>query len=205
MSEQKSHWENIYTIKAPNEVSWYQLHPETSLELISRTGVEKTAQIIDVGGGASSLVDDLLSAGFKNITVLDIATAAIEKSKERLGELADDVIWIEADVTQASLPHLFYDVWHDRAVFHFLTNAKDRLCYINTVKESLKQGGHIVIATFAPDGPKKCSGLDTVRYSPQDLQREFGDNFLLVESVGEVHRTPFNTEQKFTYCLFQKA
>lgn len=202
MFERKSHWENIYTIKAPTEVSWYQQHPKTSLGLIARTGVEKTAEIIDVGGGASMLVDDLLSESYHHVTVLDIASAALEKSKTMLGERARSVTWMEADITQASLPPSHYDLWHDRAVFHFLTDEKDRQNYIHAVDESLKPGGHLIVATFAPDGPQKCSGLDTVRYSPDELRNEFGDNYRLVESVVEEHQTPFGTEQKFIYCLF---
>jgi SAM-dependent methyltransferase len=205
MFERKSHWEIIYTVKAPTEVSWYQQHPEISLELIARTGVEKTAQIIDVGGGASTLVDDLLSQGFHHITVLDIASAALEKSKARLSGRADSVTWLEVDITQASLPYQRYDLWHDRAVFHFLTDGRDRQSYIRLVSESLKPGGHLIVATFAPDGPRKCSGLDTLRYSPGEVLGEFGDGFRLVESVSEAHQTPFRTEQKFIYNRLQKS
>lgn len=204
MYDRKSHWENIYTVKAPMEVSWYQPHPNTSVDLIT-SRLEKTAQIIDVGGGASTLVDDLLSQGFRDITVLDIASAALEKSKMRLCERAASVTWLEADITHTSLPPSHYDLWHDRAVFHFLTDKQDRLSYIRAADESLKPGGYLIVATFAPDGPQKCSGLDTVRYSPDKLQSEFGDNFQLVESVSEAHQTPFGTEQKFIYCLFQKG
>jgi 2-polyprenyl-3-methyl-5-hydroxy-6-metoxy-1,4-benzoquinol methylase len=205
MAERKAHWENIYTVKAPAEVSWYQPHPETSLELITRTGIEKAAQIIDVGGGASTLVDDLLSQGYSNITVLDIASAALEKSQARLGTRATSVTWVEADITQASLPPAHYDLWHDRAVFHFLTEAKDRLSYTRAVEKSLKPGGHLIVATFAADGPKKCSGLDIVRYSPDELRGQFGDHFRLIESLDEAHQTPFGSEQRFIYCHFQKT
>lgn len=202
--ERTSHWENIYTIKSPVEVSWYQPHLETSLELITRTGVEKRAQIIDVGGGASTLVDDLLSEGFQHVTVLDIASAALEKSQARLGDRAGGVTWLSADITQVSLPRLHYDLWHDRAVFHFLTDAEDRQRYVNLVNTALKPGSHMIVATFAPDGPKKCSGLDTLRYSPDELLAEFGDDFRLVESVSEAHQTPFGTEQEFTYCHLKR-
>lgn len=205
MVERKSHWESIYTTKAPTEVSWYQPHPDTSLEFIAGAGVKKTSEIIDVGGGASTLVDDLLFGGFQHITVLDIAHAALEESRSRLGELASSVTWVEADITQVTLPPSNYDLWHDRAVFHFLTDAKDRLSYIKAVEESIKSGGHLIVATFAPDGPKKCSGLDTVRYSPDELRREFGGNFRLVESACQAHQTPFGTEQRFIYCHFQKT
>ena len=205
MANRKSHWESIYTTKAPTEVSWYQPHPYTSLEFIASAGVKKRSEIIDVGGGASTLVDDLLFSGFQHITVLDIASAALEESKSRLGELASSVTWLEADITQVTLPQSNYDLWHDRAVFHFLTDAKDRLSYKKAVEESLKSGGHLIVATFAPDGPKKCSGLDTVRYSPDELRKEFGDKFRLVESAGQAHQTPFGTEQRFIYCHFQKT
>jgi 2-polyprenyl-3-methyl-5-hydroxy-6-metoxy-1,4-benzoquinol methylase len=203
MFDRKSHWENIYTIKDSTEVSWYQQHPATSLELIISTGIAKEAQIIDVGGGASTLVDALLAQGFQCITVLDIASAALEKSKARLGERANGVGWMEAEITQVTLPRHHYDLWHDRAVFHFLTDARDRQSYIKSVGTSLKPSGHLIIATFATDGPKKCSGLDTVRYSSGDLLDEFGNDFRLVESVDEAHRTPFGTEQNFIYCHLQ--
>lgn len=203
MFGRKSHWENIYTIKDSAEVSWYQQHPAISLELINSTGVAKEAQIIDVGGGASTLVDALLAQGFEHLTVLDIASAALEKSKARLGERANGVEWLEADITQVTLPRHNYDLWHDRAVFHFLTDAGDRRSYVNALAESLKPGGHLIVATFATDGPKRCSGLETMRYSPGDLLDAFGDDFRLVESVGEAHRTPFGTEQNFMYCHLQ--
>jgi ubiquinone/menaquinone biosynthesis C-methylase UbiE len=158
MLERKSHWENIYTIKAPTEVSWFQPHPETSLELIGTAGIGKDAQIIDVGGGASTLADDLLSKGFRHITILDVASAALAKSKGRLGERAASVTWLEADITQVSLPRLYYDLWHDRAVFHFLTDEKDRRSYIHAADESLKAGGHLIVATFAPTAHKSAAG-----------------------------------------------
>ncbi len=205
MFERKSHWQNIYTQKAPTEVSWYQPRPEKSLELIARTRVEKSAQIIDVGGGASTLVDTLLAQGFQHITVLDIASAAIERAKARLGEQTNKVTWLEADITLANLPPSHYDVWHDRAVFHFLTDASDRKAYVTRVGESLKSSGHLIIATFAPDGPLKCSGLNVVRYGPEELRGEFGDEFQLIDSVSEIHQTPFKIEQKFTYCYLKNG
>jgi ubiquinone/menaquinone biosynthesis C-methylase UbiE len=200
MMDAKSHWSNIYQTKAPNQVSWYQDYPQLSMEFIQSTGVDKTGQIIDVGGGASTLADHLIDAGYQNLTVLDISGEALETTRRRLGEDAHQVIWLEADITQVELPHQFYDVWHDRAVFHFLTRAEDRQRYINTVRHSVKVGGHVIVATFALDGPEKCSGLDVVRYSPQNLKGEFGDAFKLVESANETHHTPFGTDQKFVYC-----
>jgi SAM-dependent methyltransferase len=202
--EPKSHWENIYTTKAPTQVSWYKEHLKTSLQFIKQIGVEETAYIIDVGGGNSTLVDDLLERGFKYITVLDISSAAINLARARLGSRADDVTWIEADITRANLPKNYYDVWHDRAVFHFLTNAEERQRYVDVMKQSLKAGGHVIIATFALDGPPRCSGLDVMRYSPRSLHDEFGSDFELIESVPEEHITPFGTKQKFIYCYFRK-
>ena len=202
--EHKSHWENIYAEKLPTEVSWYQGHLQMSLRFIEQTGVGKSARIIDVGGGASTLVDDLLERGFKHITVLDISSKAIDVSRVRLGSRADNVTWMEADITQVVLPQHYYDLWHDRAVFHFLTGAKDRQKYLESVGNSLKPGGHIIIATFAPDGPPRCSGLDVVRYSPDSLQEEFGADFELIETASEEHLTPSGIKQKFVYCYLRK-
>lgn len=204
MFERKSHWESIYTVKAPTEVSWYQPHAEKSLELITRTGLGKKAQVIDVGGGASTLAGDLLLLRYENITVLDIAASAIERTKGRLGDEAGKVTWLEADITEAKLPLSHYDLWHDRAVFHFLTEAKDRAAYVKRIADSLKPGGHIIIASFALDGPEKCSGLDIVRYGPDELHSEFGEQFQLIDTVRETHHTPFGTEQKFIYCYLQR-
>lgn len=205
IKDSKTHWENIYKTKASTQVSWYQEHLQTPLQLIEKTGIEKTAQIIDVGGGASTLVDDLLERGFEHITALDISSAAIDAARKRLGSRADKVTWIEADITLATLPHHYYNLWHDRAVFHFLTSAEDRQRYVEAVKYSLKPRGHVIISTFAPDGPPKCSGLDVVRYSPKSLHDEFGNEFELIESASEIHLTPFGTKQKFIYCYFKKA
>jgi 2-polyprenyl-3-methyl-5-hydroxy-6-metoxy-1,4-benzoquinol methylase len=202
--DSKSHWENIYKTRTPTHVSWYQEHLKISLQLIERTGVEKTANIIDVGGGASTLVDDLLERGFKHITVLDISSIALNAARARLGSRAGKVKWIEDDVTQVTLPHHHYDLWHDRAVFHFLTGTEDRQRYTEAVSHSLKPGGHIIISTFAPDGPPKCSGLDVVRYSPKSLHDEFANEFELIESASEVHSTPSGAKQKFLYCYLRK-
>ena len=201
----KLHWENIYETKSPTQVSWFQQHPELSLEFIDQTGIDKTAQIIDVGGGASTLVDDLLANEYQNVTVMDISAAALQVARQRIGPRADAVTWLEADITEVALPYRFYDVWHDRAVFHFLTQAEDREQYIKAVRHSVKIGGHLIVATFGLDGPLKCSGLDVVRYSPDSLHAEFGDNFELVNTADELHKTPFETEQKFIYCYCRKA
>lgn len=204
MTGSKTHWENIYTVKKPDEVSWYRAHLDHSLEMILQTGVKKDGAIIDVGGGSSTLVDDLLEAGFSNLSVLDISGNAIKTSKTRLGERSLEVKWIEADITEVSLPEDHYDVWHDRAVFHFLTAPDDRKKYVELVMRSLKVGGHIIVAAFGLDGPAKCSGLDVVKYSPETMHEEFGDGFNLVKSRNETHRTPFNTTQEFIYCYCQK-
>ena len=200
----KSHWENVYATKSVDQVSWYREHLDTSLKMILRTGVEKDAAIIDVGGGGSTLADDLLDNGFADVSVLDISGTAIAKSKERLGKRSDRIDWIEADITDVVLPEDHFDVWHDRAVFHFLTDAEDRRKYVDLVTRSLKVGGHIIVASFGLAGPQKCSGLDVVRYSPESMHGEFGDEFRLVKSVDESHETPFGTTQEFVYCYCRR-
>ena len=201
---QKEHWENVYKTKAHDQVSWYREHLETSLKMILDTGVQKDAAIIDVGGGSSTLVDDLLDNGFVDVSVLDISSGAIENSRARLGSRADKIEWIVGDITEIELPKDHFDVWHDRAVFHFLTREEDRRKYVDLVMSSLKPGGHIVVASFGPDGPQKCSGLDVVRYSPDSMHDEFGSDFKLVKSLGESHQTPFGTSQEFVYCYCRK-
>jgi 2-polyprenyl-3-methyl-5-hydroxy-6-metoxy-1,4-benzoquinol methylase len=200
----KDHWETIHQKKAPTQVSWYQDHALSSLQFIANTGVEKTGQIIDIGGGISTLVDDLIVNGYQNISVLDISAAALQTTQQRLGSQAQAVTWLEADVTRAELPHLFYDVWHDRAVFHFLTQAEDRQRYIETVRKTVKPGGHVIVATFALDGPDHCSGLEVMRYDPESLHNTFGNDFELLDSTHETHHTPFGTDQKFIYCYCRK-
>lgn len=196
----RTHWEKIYTTKAPDQVSWYRLHLETSLALIERAAGDRTASIIDVGGGESTLVDDLLEQGFHDITVLDVSQAAIDVNKGRLGERAKEVHWIVGDITQIELEQGRYDVWHDRAVFHFLTAQEQRLAYVRQVARSVKSGGYVIVSTFGPQGPTKCSGLDVVRYDADSLHDEFGSRFRLVESLKEMHHTPFGTTQQFLYC-----
>jgi ubiquinone/menaquinone biosynthesis C-methylase UbiE len=201
----KAHWEHIYATKAPTQVSWYQQHPHCSLRLIQRAGIRPTDPIIDVGGGASTLVDDLLTAGFQSLTVLDISTTALQLARLRLGARADAVTWIEADITQTALPAHSYALWHDRAVFHFLTQPADRQRYIDTLIRTTQPGGHVIVATFAPDGPQQCSGLDVQRYTPESLHRQLGRGFELVESISESHQTPWGAEQKFMYCYCVRA
>ncbi len=202
--QNKQHWENVYATKTQDQMSWHRDHLDNSLDLILQTGVEKDAAIIDVGGGSSTLVDDLLGRGFADVSVLDISGTAIANSKERLGAAAQTVNWIVADITEADLPDDRFDVWHDRAVFHFLMDASDRRKYVDQVTRALKPGGHLIVASFGPEGPQKCSGLDVVRYSPETMQAEFGRQFSLVESFDETHNTPFGTTQEFVYCYFNK-
>jgi len=196
----KAHWEKVYTTKAPDAVSWYRRHLETSLALIERAAVACSASIIDVGGGESTLVDDLLLRGYKNITVLDISQSAIDLTKRRLGSAAERVHWLVADITETELDPRSYDLWHDRAVFHFLTAREQRIAYVRQVARSVKPGGHIIVSTFGPEGPTKCSGLEVMRYDADSLHEEFGTRFRLVESSKELHQTPFETTQQFLYC-----
>jgi 2-polyprenyl-3-methyl-5-hydroxy-6-metoxy-1,4-benzoquinol methylase len=197
--DSRTHWEKIYGEKAPNAVSWYRPHLETSLSLIERVA-SRDSVIIDVGGGESTLVDDLLSHGHENVTVLDVSQTAIEANKTRLGKASGRVHWLVADITKAQLAQSAYDVWHDRAVFHFLTAPNDRVAYVRQAARAVKPGGHVIVSTFGPEGPNKCSGLDVVRYDAESLHREFGVHFRLLESTKELHQTPFGTIQQFLYC-----
>lgn len=203
--DKKAHWENVYSTKPHGQVSWFREHLDNSLRMIVQTGVEKDAAIIDVGGGNSTLVGDLLDAGFIDVAVLDISGTAIEVSKARLGERNNLVNWIEADITNVELAKDHYDVWHDRAVFHFLTASEDRRRYVDLVNRAVKPGGHVIIASFGLAGPMKCSGLDVMRYSPATMHDEFGDEFELISSLDESHRTPFGTTQEFVYCYCRKS
>lgn len=198
--QSRDHWENVYSSKSADGVSWFQEHAEQSLRLIRGMRLSRSAAIIDVGGGASTLVDDLLADGYSELSVLDLSAAALQQSQARLGERARAVRWIEGDITRVDLPWRAFDVWHDRAVFHFLTEPKDRQAYVRQVLHSVKPGGHVIVATFAEDGPLQCSGLPVARYSPDGLHAEFGAPFTLVEHLHEEHHTPFGTMQKFVYC-----
>jgi len=196
----QTHWERVYHTKAPTEVSWFRPHLDTSLALIERVTGERSASIIDVGGGESTLVDDLIARGYQNVTVMDIARTAIEHSKKRLGSPSRSVTWLVADILQTQFPGGSFDVWHDRAVFHFLTEPALRLAYVQLVASAVKPGGHVMVATFGPEGPKKCSGLDVMRYDSDSLYGEFGSRFRLIESLTELHQTPLGTIQQFLYC-----
>jgi SAM-dependent methyltransferase len=199
MVDRRQHWESIYRNKPADQVGWFQPHAASSLRLIQGCA-DKDAQIIDVGGGASVLVDNLLDAGYRNLTVLDLAESALAASRVRLGARAASVQWIAADITRAELPAARYDVWHDRAVFHFLTDPADRERYVAQVLKSVKPGGRIIVAAFGPGGPLQCSGLDVVRYDPAALHAEFGAPFRLLGHESEVHQTPSGQEQEFVYC-----
>jgi len=200
-SNWKAHWEHFYSERPASKTSWYQLHPEFSLEMIGNTGLGSDVRLIDVGGGASTLVDHLLAAGSRNITVLDIAHTAIEQARRRLGRQAQAVTWLEADIMDY-VPGQPFDIWHDRAVFHYLTAEAQRERYLAALDRALKPGGHAIIATFAEDGPSTCSGLEVMRYSTESLNRATGHSLRLVETRSEDHRTPDGGIQQFSYCRF---
>jgi SAM-dependent methyltransferase len=202
--QSKDHWEKVYTSKATNAVSWFQPHADTSVGLIKATGAALDASIIDVGGGASTLVDDLLALGYTNLTVLDLSAAALAAAHQRLGGKASGVRWIEADITRANLPDREFDIWHDRAVFHFLTSPEERAAYVQAVFRAVKPGGHVIVATFAEDGPNQCSGLPVMRYRPDELHAEFGEAFTLLKHEKEAHHTPSGTVQQFVYCYCRR-
>jgi 2-polyprenyl-3-methyl-5-hydroxy-6-metoxy-1,4-benzoquinol methylase len=197
----RSHWEKVFRTRAPEALSWYRPHLERSAELIGRVAPGRDAAIIDVGGGESTLVGDLLAQGYRRLTVLDMSPTALEVARKRLGARAREVEWIVADVNEAALPAGGFDVWHDRAVFHFLTDAGERAAYVRQVAHAVKPGGHVIVATFGPEGPTRCSGLEVVRYDAESLHGEFGARFRLLESASEQHRTPAGAEQQFLYCL----
>jgi 2-polyprenyl-3-methyl-5-hydroxy-6-metoxy-1,4-benzoquinol methylase len=196
----KAHWDKVYGAKTADTVSWYRPHLDRSLALIEQAAPQRSASVIDVGGGESTLVDDLLLRGYANITVLDISQSAIDVTRGRLGSAADQVCWIAADVTEVELEPRAYDLWHDRAVFHFLTLPEQRTAYVRQVARSVRPGGHVIVSAFGPEGPTRCSGLEVVRYDAESLHREFGVSFRMVESSTELHHTPFDTTQQFLYC-----
>lgn len=194
------HWEGVYTRKKVDQVSWFRPHLDQSLAHLERAALPKHASIIDVGGGASTLVDDLLDRGYANLTVVDLSARALELSRQRLGPRAADVQWLVGDVTQLELPAQAFDFWHDRAVFHFLREPEQRRRYVELVRHALKPGGHIVVATFGPNGPERCSDLDVCRYSADGIHAEFGGEFRKVGELLERHQTPSGKEQEFVYC-----
>lgn len=203
-ANRKSHWETVYTTKAEDEVSWFQENPAPSLELIDLARPTSESAIVDIGGGASRLVDRLVMRGFKHVTVLDISEAALEAAKARLGEAASQVEWIVADVTRWD-PAPTFDIWHDRAAFHFLTDPADRAAYVTRMKQAINPGGHVIIGTFAVDGPEKCSGLPVNRYDAASLAKALGSGFELVDCRRHVHSTPWSATQRFQFCVFRRT
>jgi trans-aconitate methyltransferase len=200
----KAHWENVYSTKGERDVSWYQESPAPSLELIALAGLSADASIIDIGGGASRLVDALVDQNVGQITVLDLSAAALDAARRRLGGKGKGVEWVVADVTKWE-PSQTYDLWHDRAAFHFLTEAGDRAAYLSRLRQALKPGGHAIIATFAPNGPERCSGLPVIRYDAASLAQTLGDGFALVETRNHRHTTPWHSVQRFQFSLFRWA
>ena len=200
----KSHWEGVYANRSVNELGWYKPNPDVSLSLISEASSGRPVRVIDVGGGASMLVDGLLTRGYEQVAVLDIAAPALEHAKCRLGDKASSVQWIVADVREANSLGEF-DIWHDRAVFHFLVDAADRQKYAAVASRTVPVGGHVIIATFSPTGPEKCSGLPTCRYSSNSLACELGAGFKLVKEVPEIHITPCGKNQAFVYTMFLRV
>lgn len=200
-SEHKNHWENVYETKNPDQVSWTQANPQTSLDFIASLGLGKEAKIIDIGGGDSNLVDFLLQEGYENITVLDISAKALEKAKERLGDAASKVQWIATDITEFE-PTETYDIWHDRAAFHFLTTPEQVSKYINITEKYIT--GFMILGTFSKNGPTKCSGLDIQQYDDESLSEKFESGFERIKCITEDHTTPFGTTQNFVFCSFKK-
>lgn len=198
--DEQAHWNAIYRSKAQDAVSWYRPHLEQSLRFIEEAALPRTAAIVDVGGGASTLVDDLLDAGYSNLTVLDLSASAIEQAQRRLGTRARAVTWLVGDVTQLRLPDHAYDFWHDRAVFHFLRDEGTRRQYVAAARRALRPNAYIVVATFGLAGPKTCSGLPVMRYTAEGIHEQFGEEFLKVGETAETHRTPWGSEQEFVYC-----
>jgi 2-polyprenyl-3-methyl-5-hydroxy-6-metoxy-1,4-benzoquinol methylase len=201
-NNRRDHWEAVYSSKAENEVSWFQENPALSLELLELIGTTPTSSVIDIGGGASRLVDGLIHRAYLDVTVLDLSEAALDAAKLRLGDTADRAGWIVADVTTWQ-PQRAYDVWHDRAAFHFLTEESERAAYVTRLASGVKPGGHVIIATFALNGPEKCSGLPVIRYSPETLGRMLGPTFQLVETREQTHSTPWKSEQYFQASVFR--
>lgn len=200
----KTHWERVYSTKSPDQVSWFQSYPDRSLSMIADVASTPSAAIIDIGGGASILADCLLEQGYTNITVLDISCAALAVVQERLAERSGQIHWIEGDISGNHVPLQSYDIWHDRAVFHFLTSQTDRQNYLQSAKQAIKPGGYWIMATFAKDGPEQCSDLPTMRYDADALSAELGDAFTLIRQEQESHITPAGKEQSFLYCCFRR-
>ncbi|UWU69500.1 trans-aconitate 2-methyltransferase [Bradyrhizobium sp. NC92] len=204
MSDRSTHWDHVYATKGEAEVSWYQDSPAISLAMIRAAGSDRDTAIIDIGGGASRLVDALLQDGYRDVAVLDLSANALEAAKKRIGQAASTVDWIVADATTWH-PARTYDVWHDRAAFHFLTDPRDRAAYVERLRSTVKPGGHVIIATFAPDGPEKCSGLPVQRHDSASLAAELGPDFELIETRSETHHTPWGSSQAFQFSRFKRS
>lgn len=202
-ASRKAHWEDVYSTKGDKEVSWFQESPEPSLDLIDLATPEPRTAIVDIGGGASHLVDALIERGFTNLTVLDLSEAALAAAKERLGDKASRVQWVAADVTKW-YPSQVFDIWHDRAAFHFLTAEADQAAYVERLKKALKPGGHVIIGTFAMNGPERCSGLPIVRHDAASLGRVLGSDFELLHTRSHDHATPWDAIQHFQFSVFRK-
>ncbi|MCK1759375.1 class I SAM-dependent methyltransferase [Bradyrhizobium sp. 137] len=204
MSDRRAHWDNVYATKGEAEVSWFQNSPATSLAMIRAANLDREAAIIDIGGGASRLVDALLQDGYRDVAVLDLSANALDVAKKRLGAAASVVEWIVADVTTWRSAKT-YDLWHDRAAFHFLTESRDRAAYVERLRSALAPGGYVIIATFAPDGPEQCSGLPVQRHDSVSLAAELGPDFKLIETRSEIHHTPWHSTQAFQFSRFQRS
>ena len=203
-ASRKSHWETVYTTKGEREVSWFQENPAPSLEMIELARPTPESSVIDIGGGASRLVDHLIDRGFRHVTVLDISQAALDAARARLGERGSEVEWVVADVTKWHPAHTF-DIWHDRAALHFLVDAADRSAYLDRLRQVVRPGGHVIIGTFAIDGPEKCSGLPVIRYDTASLAGQLGKGFELVDSRRQEHSTPWDYRQRFQFCIFRRT
>jgi len=203
--DEKEHWQRIYAQKPPESLGWYRPHLDQSLQFIRACGLAQNARIVDVGGGASTLVDDLLNEGYGNVAVIDLAEAALDEARARLGERAAAVDWIPGDITTPLLDDASVDLWHDRAVFHFLTDETVRRAYLDEALRCVKPGGHVLVATFGLDGPEQCSGLPVVRYDASGIHTVFGDRFAKVGAAAEQHATPWGSTQSFVYCLCRRT
>ncbi len=204
MNEQE-HWENVYLNNQPEKMGWYRPELETSLNWIKEFQPDRDARIIDVGGGASTLVDGLLAEGYSSITVADLSKTALELTRKRLSEKADAVTWLAGDITVLELPSSAYHLWHDRAAFHFLTTEDERQKYLDQLKKALKPSGHLIMATFSPEAPPRCSGLKVERYTPYRLEGVLGPEFILKRDIKELHVTPGGVEHMYLYCCFQRT
>ncbi len=202
--DRREHWQAVYQDKGETQTSWFRPHLDESLRLIDQLALAPATPIIDVGGGRSTLVDDLLARGFRDLTVLDLSIAALQASRQRLGDRGNSITWIAGDVTATDLPESRFGLWHDRAVFHFLVDEADQRRYVEQAARAVRSGGYAIIATFAADGPEKCSGLQVRRYDSASLAAQFTDHFDCVDESREIHRTPFATDQAFTYAVLRR-